>query len=212
MTDDNRPDRHLSDRHKSDRHESDRRAWMLAVLDRYEGPLTRYAARLVGSVESARDVVQETFLRFCSDQASCKSLASTNGHLDDSRVGPWLFAVCRNRALDVLRKEKPMKTMQSNTLSIAAESAAPNAVRQPSADLEQTEAADQLHAIVADLPDNQQEALRLRFQNEMSYQQISEVMQTSVGNVGYLLHHAIKTVRQQLAINPSANPSRRKSS
>lgn len=207
----------------TDDHRPDRRAWMLAVLDRYEGPLTRYATRLVGSVEGARDVVQETFLRFCSDQSACDNLsscndgASTNGRLDDDRdatsqIGPWLFAVCRNRALDVLRKEKPMKTMQANTLSIAADSAAPNAVRQPSADLEHTEAVDQLHAIVADLPDNQQEALRLRFQNEMSYQQISEVMQTSVGNVGYLLHHAIKTVRKQLSINPSANISRRKSS
>ncbi len=206
----------------TDDHRPDRRAWMPAVLDRYEGPLTRYATRLVGSVEGARDVVQETFLRFCSDQSTCDELstckdgASTNGRLDDdrdatSRIGPWLFAVCRNRALDVLRKEKPMKTMQANTLSFVAESAAPDAVKPPSADLEHTESVDQLHAIVADLPDNQQEALRLRFQNEMSYQQISEVMQTSVGNVGYLLHHAIKTVRKQLAINPSANISRRKS-
>ena len=202
----------------TDDHRPDRRAWMLAVLDRYEGPLTRYATRLVGSVEGARDVVQETFLRFCSDQSACDNLsscndgASTNGRLDDDRIGPWLFAVCRNRALDVLRKEKPMKTMQANTLSYVAELAAPDAVKPPSADLEHTEAVDQLHAIVADLPDNQQEALRLRFQNEMSYQQISEVMQTSVGNVGYLLHHAIKTVRKQLSINPSANISRRKSS
>jgi RNA polymerase sigma-70 factor (ECF subfamily) len=197
MTGDNRPDR---------------QAWMLAVLDRYEGPLTRYAARLVGDVECARDVVQETFLRFCSDQSACQDLASRNGHLDDAGVGPWLFAVCRNRAIDVLRKEKPMKTMQANTLSAVTESATVDAARSPSADLEHTEAVDQLHAIVADLPDNQQEALRLRFQNEMSYQQISEVMQTSVGNVGYLLHHAIKTVRKQLAINPSANTRRRKSS
>lgn len=200
----------------TDDHRPDRRAWMPAVLDRYEGPLTRYATRLVGSVEGARDVVQETFLQLCSNQSTCDDLASTNGRLDDdrdatSRIGPWLFAVCRNRALDVLRKEKPMKTMQANTLSFVAESAAPDAVKPPSADLEHTESVDQLHAIVADLPDNQQEALRLRFQNEMSYQQISEVMQTSVGNVGYLLHHAIKTVRKQLAINPSANISRRKS-
>ncbi len=196
----------------TDDHRPDRRAWMLAVLDRYEGPLTRYATRVVGSVEGAHDVVQETFLRLCSEESCRNELASTNGRLDDSRVGPWLFAVCRNRALDVLRKEKPMKTMQANFHSFVAESAAAGVVRPPSADLEHTEAVDQLHAIVADLPDNQQEALRLRFQNEMSYQQISEVMQTSVGNVGYLLHHAIKTVRKELATNPSANTSRRKSS
>lgn len=184
----------------TDAHRPDRRVWMRSVLDRYEGPLTRYAARLVGDVDSARDVVQETFLRFCSDGAP----------QDDARVGPWLFTVCRNRALDVLRKEKPMKTFPTETLSQVAAIAGNDPSPPPSANLEQRETVSHLHTVIATLPSNQQEAIRLRFQNELSYQEIGDVMQTSVGNVGYLLHHAIKTVREQLGIaSPPATTNRR---
>ncbi|NOX57780.1 MAG: sigma-70 family RNA polymerase sigma factor [Planctomycetes bacterium] len=182
----------------------DRRDWMRSVLDRYEMPLTRYAARLVGDVDRARDVVQETFLRFCSDGAP----------QDDARIGPWLFAVCRNGALDVLRKEKSMQTLPAQSLTNVQSGAASRTDERiaaaPSAALEQSEMANQLHTVIATLPDNQQEAIRLRFQNDMSYREIGDVMQTSVGNVGYLLHHAIKTVREQLGIGlPTASTSRR---
>src|SRR3979409_1651602 len=57
-----------------------------------------YAAGLLGAPEAARDVVQETFLRLCvQDRAEI-----------ESRLAEWLFTVCRNRALDVLRKERRM--------------------------------------------------------------------------------------------------------
>ena len=39
--------------------------WIRDAFDRYEGPLVRYAMRLTGNLESARDVVQDTFLRLC---------------------------------------------------------------------------------------------------------------------------------------------------
>src|SRR5690348_3970523 len=72
--------------------------WVRGVLVRFESPLTLYAARLLGDAEAARDVVQETFLRLCvQDRAAI-----------ESRLAEWLFTVCRNRALDVLRKESRM--------------------------------------------------------------------------------------------------------
>src|SRR6476619_7199647 len=72
--------------------------WVRSVLTRFEGPLTLYAARLLGDAEAARDVVQDTFLRLC---------AQDKGYVD-GRLAEWLFTVCRNRALDVLRKESRM--------------------------------------------------------------------------------------------------------
>ncbi|MHC4697788.1 MAG: RNA polymerase sigma factor, partial [Planctomycetota bacterium] len=55
--------------------------WIRSTLERYEGPLTRYAARITGDTESARDVVQETFLRLCA-----QNRASVDG-----RLAEWLF-------------------------------------------------------------------------------------------------------------------------
>ena len=61
--------------------------WVRAAVGRFEGPLTLYATRLLRDVEAARDVVQETFLRLCTQDR-----AQVESHLAE-----WLFTVCRNR-------------------------------------------------------------------------------------------------------------------
>ena len=63
--------------------------------------------------------------------------------------------------------------------------------------LEQKEATGFLLRIVATLPARQQEVLQLKFQNELSYQQIAKIMRTTANNVGVLLHTALKTLRQR---------------
>ena len=79
--------------------------WIRSALAQYEGALTRYATHLTGDVERARDVVQDTFLRLCSQKPS-----RVRDHL-----AQWLFTVCRNRALDVLRKDNRMSSpLKSN--------------------------------------------------------------------------------------------------
>src|SRR5258708_845972 len=79
----------------------DDQQWIRQAVDRYEGPLTLYAARLLGGdVERARDVVQDAFLRLWEADR-----VSVDGHL-----AQWLYRVCRNRTLDVRRKESRMTT------------------------------------------------------------------------------------------------------
>ena len=51
---------------------------------------------------------------------------------------------------------------------------------------------------VALLPDNQQEVIRLRFTDGLSYKEIAEVTKLSVSNVGYLIHMGVKTLRERL--------------
>ena len=63
--------------------------------------------------------------------------------------------------------------------------------------LEQKEAAGFLLRIVATLPARQQEVIQLKFQNDLSYQQIAKIMKTTANNVGVLLHTALKTLRQR---------------
>jgi len=77
----------------------------------------------------------------------------------------------------------------------ARESAQP----MPFDQLEQKEATGFLLRIVCTLPPRQQEVIQLKFQNDLSYQQIAEIMQTTANNVGVLLHTALKTLRQRYA-------------
>lgn len=166
-----------------DTDETRRAEWVRAAVDRYAGPLTRYATLITGDLEQARDVVQDTFVRLCAEKPG-----RVNSHL-----AQWLFTVCRNRALDVQRKENRMKPLSEVELSLQA-SSEPS----PVAQAEQRETADEVLSLLAQLPRNQQEVVRLKFQNGLSYQEISKATKLTVSNVGFLIHTAIKTIRRQL--------------
>src|SRR5262245_7005067 len=76
------------------------------ALARYEAPLIRYAVQLLGDVEQARDVVQDTFVQLCRADP-----AEVGDHLS-----AWLYSVCRNRSLDILRKERRMHVLDAAAL------------------------------------------------------------------------------------------------
>ncbi len=152
------------------------------ALEQYQSHLIHYALTLTGNLDQARDVVQDTLLKLCRQPPD-----SFQGNL-----APWLFTVCRNGAFDLQRKERRMTT--------AAElSEQPSTMQQsPEATVIARDSADRVFRMLDQLPDNQQEVIRLKFQNEMTYQEIADVTGLSVTNVGFLLHTAIKRLRELL--------------
>jgi RNA polymerase sigma-70 factor (ECF subfamily) len=154
------------------------------IVHRFEIPLLQYAQRITGDREQARDVVQETFVKF-----------QRNGALRrEDEPATWLFTVCRNAALNVCRKERRMMYVGEEVIEGRESDQA-----MPFDRLEQKEAAGFLLRIVGTLPLRQQEVIQLKFQNDLSYQQIAEIMQTTANNVGVLLHTALKTLRERYA-------------
>jgi len=165
------------------------------ALARYEGPLLRYARSLLGDLERARDVVQDTFLRLCREDP---------GRVDD-HLPQWLFTVCRNRALDVQRKDARLRPLDDVALA-----AQPSPEPGPARRLEGEDALRQVLEILGALPTSQQEVLRLKFQEHLSYQQISEVTGLTVSHVGVLIHNGLKSVRARWASGrEGATPLRR---
>lgn len=158
-------------------------AWVREAVTRFEGPLLVYAARLIGDSERSRDVVQDTFLRLCSADR-----AAVGNHLAE-----WLYTVCRNRALDILRKEHRMTQLSEEQVNRCL---SPNPG--PHQACERKELGARVLALLETLPPNQREVLRLKFQSGFSYQEISRISGHSVSNVGYLIHAGIKTLRGHL--------------
>jgi RNA polymerase sigma-70 factor (ECF subfamily) len=154
------------------------------IMARFELPLVQYAARIIGDRDRARDVVQETFVQ----------LQRGRREQLDHAPAKWLFTVCRNRALNVCRNERRMSYVDQ--ASLAAHEAEQPA---PYEQIEQKEASGFLLRILETLPPRQQEIVQLKFQNDLSYQEISEITKLSVSNVGVLLHTALKTLRQRYA-------------
>lgn len=146
---------------------------MVALMRRFEIPLVQFATRIIGDRERARDVVQETFMKFVA--------AATNGASQNTEPATWLFTVCRNGALNVCRKERRLMYLDEDLIE------------------SREEAAGFLLRIVATLPPRQQEVIRLKFQNDLSYQQIAQITKTTANNVGVLIHAALKTLRERYA-------------
>ena len=156
-----------------------RRQWILTVLDRYELRLVRYARRLLGDDASARDAVQHTFARLCEQPEQ-----SLNG-----RLAPWLYTVCRNRAMDVLRG-------QGRTESLETCDAPPPATAEldPADAAERSELHQRLRERVARLPGGQGEAVGL-WADGLSYGEIARILDTPEGNVRVLVHRGLSRLR-----------------
>jgi RNA polymerase sigma-70 factor (ECF subfamily) len=160
-----------------------RAEWVAATLARYEQPLMRYTARFCSDGESARDVVQDAFLRLCAADRS-----AVEGH-----EAGWLYTVCRNRALDVRRKEGRMDPLpEAKVARIRSDSPGPG--DQAAHRQEHRRALE----VIGSLPDDQQEAFRLKFQDQLTYREISQVMEVSLGTVSALLTRGLAEVRRQL--------------
>ena len=156
--------------------------WAVEALDRFERPLLAYARRFTGELDAARDLVQDAFLKLCQNPLA----------IDDPRLGPWLFRVCRNRAIDRLRKESPVRLWEEPDRM-------PDTALDTDRTVETRDEAQHLAASLRALPPRQGEAVWLKFRGGLTYRQIAEVMDESVPNVGFLLHTAIQELRRRLS-------------
>lgn len=163
-----------------------KRAWIEAALLEHERALVLYARRFLHDEERARDVVQDAFLKLWQVERT---------EVEDHLV-PWLYTVCRNRALDVRRKDRRMTTLGDAPVSTreGLESRAPG-----------DDAG--LVALVDGLPPRQREAVQLKFQAGLSYREIAKVMETTVNNVGVLIHTAVKSLRTRITEPATAGGS-----
>ncbi|MEP4079372.1 RNA polymerase sigma factor [Haloferula sp.] len=149
----------------------------------YESPLVGYAMGFVHDLDRARDVVQDTFIRLCR-----QDVEKVRGGLKS-----WLFTVCRNRALDILRKESRMTPLEEDT-----HERTPSNINAPDSAVDFNERIEQVLDYMDRLPDKQKRVILMKFRDGMSYKEISEVTGLSGGNVGFLIHTGIKRLRQLL--------------
>ena len=160
--------------------------WIVAALDAYEVRLIRYATWILNDVETAREVVQETFLRLCREERPARIA---------DYLGAWLFTVCRNLAFDTRKKEARMTPLGDMDIQESRG-------RGVDSELQHKETAGEIFKMLDGLPKNQREVVYLKFQCDLSYKEISEITKLSVSNVGFLIHTALKSLRKQLLAEP----------
>ena len=154
------------------------------ALIEFESALIGYAASIVKDEDRAKDVVQDTFIKlYEQDPEKVKE-----------SLKAWLFTVCRNRCFDVIRKEKRMINVEDDQLTVIRD-----VEDDPSRAAERADEHSNVIKFLDRLPHNQREVIRLKFEGDMSYKEISQTTQLSVSNVGFLIHAGIKRLRSLLS-------------
>ena len=159
------------------------------ALDQHESALIAYTSGILGGdTERARDVVQDALLR----------LYLTEPERVRENLKSWLFTVCRNRAFDILRKEQRLDIGNEEVIEAATDHEP-----DPSQSAGMHELYEHIWNCVDRLRPNQREVVRLKFLHDCSYQEIAGITGLSVGNVGFIMHHAIKKLRELMSTDIS---------
>ena len=165
----------------SDREDSHRWNELKTLIDLHQSSLIRYASSLLRDTERAKDVVQDVFVKLY------KILDSKAPRSPEA----WLFRSVRNRSFDVMKKEGRMSLYESPEMAEGVAS------QDLESDRRTDDAISGLFELVDELPAKKREIVLLKFQQGLSYQEISDITGITTSNIGYLLHHAIKELKQQ---------------
>jgi RNA polymerase sigma factor (sigma-70 family) len=154
-----------------------------------ESPLLSYALRLVGERALAEDTVQEAFMKLHAQFAEVREPRR------------WLYRTVHNLALNHRRQERkiiPLEPVATNGDSTPPPDATdPEPL--PDEQIIRWEGIGLVRLSMGALDERSREVVRLKFDEDLSYKQISERTGLTTGHVGYLLHHALKTIAVELA-------------
>jgi len=162
------------------------------LVKQYQYRLVRYLVSLLGRRDGVDDMVQETWLRV---------LERGESYDGRSRFEPWLFRVARNVALDAMRK-RPMFSLDSNEEDVVRSSPA-SSEPSPYTLAARTQDAERLAHSLQTLEPAFREALMLRFQEDLSLQEISAIVGAPVSTVASRIYRGLATLRPQFEGKPA---------
>ena len=167
-----------------------------SLIAQYEYRLYRYLLYLTGSPETARDLFQETWLRVLA-----------RGHQYDgvTRFEAWLFSIARHLVIDLSRRRQMAsldEMLEPGESGRAWEPQAPDAAS-PLAEFAGREQGERLSAALAQLLPVYREVLLLRFQEELSLEEIAGVVKAPLSTVKSRLYRGLSVARELLEAQKS---------
>jgi RNA polymerase sigma-70 factor (ECF subfamily) len=154
------------------------------IVDKYGERLYWHIRKLVASHEDANDLLQETFI---------KAWSALPRFREESRLYTWLYRIATNETLTFIKKAK-LKAMFS--LSDHSRQLENQLEADPYFNGDNTQMA--FHKAILRLPHKQRAVFNMRYFDEMSYEDISEVSGTSVGALKASYHHAYQKIQEYL--------------
>lgn len=168
------------------------RAFRLLV-EKYQKLVVNTCLGIVHNKTDAEDIAQEVFIEVYRSVQNFRS---------DSKLSTWLYRIAVNRSLNHIRDNKKHQWFKSLNEEVdktnEVRSLSTSKADTPEYELEKSERAKMLHMVIDALPKNQRIAFTLSKYEDLSYKEISEVMDVSVSSVESLLFRAKKNLQKKL--------------
>lgn len=149
------------------------------LVEVYQGPVYNLAYRMLGSASEAEDAAQETFVRVYT---------KLHTYQPDRKLSSWIFSIASHYCIDRLRRRSHTSWLSLDEDPLVA--VLPSEERNPEEHAIQQEVRDEMQALVEELAPAYRVPLILRYWQDMSYQEIAEIMGLSVQAVKSRLHRA----------------------
>jgi len=160
------------------------------LVEEYQHMVFRTCMGIVHNADDADDVTQEVFI---------EAFHSVDKFRADSKISTWLYRIAMNKSLNFIRDHKRSKFFQSiglkSTPDIPDEE---HNFDQPYEALQQKQRKIIMDAAIDSLPENQRKAFVLSKYDELSYKEISEIMDISIPSVESLLFRAKQNLQKKL--------------
>lgn len=167
------------------------------LIVRYQHRLLRYLLYLTGNREQAEDMFQETWMRVLQRGSQYNGAA---------RFDTWLFTIARNLVIDMRRKRQMAsleELSQDGGMDLALDTVSTE--RSPFEQLQSTESGRLVAAALLELDPLHREAIVLRFHEEMTLEEISQVTMTPLSTVKSRLYRGLAAMRPRLKVLEERN-------
>ena len=154
------------------------------LIKEYQQPLYWHIRKIVFDHEDADDVLQNTYIKVF------KNIKNFRG---ESKLFSWMYRIATNEALTFIKQK-------SRKIGLSLNEFNEKQVNQLEADVyfEGDAIALKLQLAVANLPEKQRLVFNLKYYEELKYDEISEILETSVGALKASYHHAVKKIKNEL--------------
>ncbi|RHW35032.1 RNA polymerase sigma factor SigW [Lysinibacillus yapensis] len=163
------------------------------IVNLYQHKLYQICYRMLGNQQEAEDISQEAFVR-----------AYINLHTFDQKrkFSTWLYRIGTNLCIDRIRKKKPdyyLDAEVAGTDGLNMYSQIASKEQLPEETVQQLELQDRIQYEIGRLPDKYRSVIVLKYIEELSLQEISEILDMPLGTVKTRIHRGREALRKQLS-------------
>lgn len=152
------------------------------LMEMYGEKLYWLIRKMVYSHDDANDLLQQSFM---------KAWSNLHNFRGDAKLSTWLYKIAVNESLSFLERER-----RRTTLSFDDEEASAARTATADSDLDGDELSRRLQQAIATLPDKQRLMFNMKYFDDMKYEEMSEILGTSVGALKASYHLATKKIEQ----------------